>query len=222
MSGAKVLFQTLTTSASARRRSRPNLVRTFGSVSATDFAVGARAVSNGPRSTPCHWAETRSRAERLPGPRGGMKRGGGRNIFLIATLLRNSPLGCGDALGLGVFVHDEHAVRLEVIIAGEGVAGEKVVHRFVKLEPHLGVLMVQQEVNVCAVLLAQADFDVVRHLEERVKVAKLAQPDDQVVVEMLVAERADVNGFAQAISVHRDGGTADIKILRVGGENRAL
>ncbi len=39
---------------------------------------------------------------------------------------------------------------------------------------------------------------------------------------MLVALRADVNGFAQAESVHRHGRPAGVEILRVGGQHLAV
>ena len=38
------------------------------------------------------------------------------------------------------------------------------------------------------------------------KAEQLAQPDDQVVVEMLVAHHADINGLAEAITVHCQAG----------------
>ena len=44
----------------------------------------------------------------------------------------------------------------------------------------------------------------------------LPQPRHQVVIEMLVALGADVNGLAEAEGVHGDGGLAGVKILGIG------
>ena len=82
--------------------------------------------------------------------------------------------------------------------------------------------MVQQEINPGVVFLSQADFDGVGHFEQRKEIAQLPQPDDQVVVKMLVAHGADVDGLAEAEGVHRHGGPAAVKILGVGGEDLAI
>ena len=42
----------------------------------------------------------------------------------------------------------------------------------------------------------------IRHLEQGMEVAQLAQPGDQIVVEMLVALGADIDGLAQTEGVH--------------------
>src|SRR5437879_2630518 len=81
MLGSSRWFQTLTTSASARRRSMRKSERTLGSTAFTDLARKACAFSSGARLIPRHWARMRSRDVILPGPRGGMWRGGGENIF---------------------------------------------------------------------------------------------------------------------------------------------
>jgi len=71
----------------------------------------------------------------------------------------------------GMLVENEHAVRLKVVIARESIAGEKVVHGFVELDPQWRALVVEQKIHLCIVLLAHADLDIVRDLEERMKVA---------------------------------------------------
>ena len=65
--------------------------------------------------------------------------------------------------------------------------------------------MIQQEIEPRVLLLPHADLDGVRHFQERMQIAKLAQPDNQVIVKMLVAHRPDVNCLAEAEGVHRDG-----------------
>ena len=51
--------------------------------------------------------------------------------------------------------------------------------------------------------------------------AHLAQPGDEVVIKMLVAHGAEVNGPAQAEGVHRQGRPAGIKILGISRQNLA-
>ena len=48
----------------------------------------------------------------------------------------------------------------------------------------------------------------------------MPEPSDQVVVEMLVAHGADVDGLAEAKAVHGDGWLAGVKIFGKGGKNR--
>ena len=122
----------------------------------------------------------------------------------------------------GMFVQNENAVRLQIVISGKRVSGQKIVHRFIKLQPQRGALMVQKEIDFRIVLLPQADFDVVGDLEQRMEVAQLPQPDHEVGIEMLMALCADVNCFAQSKGVHGYGGPAGIKVLRVGGEDLAI
>ena len=95
-------------------------------------------------------------------------------------------------------------------------------HRFVELDANRRILMVEQEVNPGVVFLAQTDLHRVGHFEQRKEVAQLAQPHDQVVVKVLVAHRADVNGFAEAEGVHGQCRSAGVKILCVGGEDLAF
>ena len=121
----------------------------------------------------------------------------------------------------GMFVEDEHAVRREVVVAGEGVAGEEIVHGLVKLDAHGRILVVEQKKDAHAFLLAHADFDVFGHFEQGLQAAHLAQPRNEVVIKMLVAHRADVNGLAEAEVVHGHGGAAGVKILRVSRQNLA-
>lgn len=46
-----------------------------------------------------------------------------------------------------MFVEDQHTVWRQIVVAGEGVAGEEIVHRLVKLDSHRRILVVQQEEN---------------------------------------------------------------------------
>ena len=66
-----------------------------------------------------------------------------------------------------------------------------------------------------------ADLDVFGHFEQRMQAAHLAQPGDEVVVKMLVAHGADVNGLAEAEVVHRHGRPAGVKILRISRQHLA-
>src|ERR1043166_2190 len=50
--------------------------RTFGRTSPADLERRACAFSSGAKSMPRHWASTRWRGLILPGPSGGMRRGG--------------------------------------------------------------------------------------------------------------------------------------------------
>lgn len=105
--------------------------------------------------------------------------------------------GCSQARTL---VEHEHAVRREIVVAGEGLAGQKIVHRLVEGDAHGGILVVEQEINLLVALLPEADFDVVGHLEQRMEVAQLARPQDQVEIKTLLADRADVDGPGRGCS----------------------
>ena len=76
----------------------------------------------------------------------------------------------------GMFVEDEHAVRRKVVVAGEGVAREEVVHGLVKLDAHGRILVVEQKEDARAFLFAHADFDVFGDFEQGLQAAHLAQP----------------------------------------------
>jgi hypothetical protein len=47
------------------------------------------------------------------------------------------------------------------------------VHRFVELNAHRGVLVIEQEEHLGGVRLAQADFHIFRHFEQRMQTAQL-------------------------------------------------
>ena len=81
-------------------------------------------------------------------------------------------------------------------------------HRLVKLDAHRRVLVIQQEENLRAFLFPHAHLHGVRHLEQRMQIAHLAQPGDEIVVKMLVALRADIYRLAQAVGIHRHGRAA--------------
>ena len=120
-----------------------------------------------------------------------------------------------------MLIQNEHAVRLQVEIAGKCVACKEIVHRFIKLDAKGRTLMVEKEKDVGIVFLAHADFDLVRHFEQRMNVAHLTKPSDQIGVEMLMALGADIDSFSKAKSVHGHGRAAGVEILGIGGENLA-
>src|SRR5262245_57291591 len=95
-------------------------------------------------------------------------------------------------------------------------------HRLIELQAQRRVLVVEEEKDFASILLSEADFDIVGHLEQRLEVAKLAQPGDQIVIKMRVAERADIDGLAESESVHRDGWMPSIEVLGIGGQDLAL
>ena len=53
-------------------------------------------------------------------------------------------------------------------------------------------------------------------------IAHLPQPGEQIVIKVLMALGANVDGFAKAKGVHRHRGLAGIEVLRVSGEDLAI
>ena len=45
-------------------------------------------------------------------------------------------MGSGGRLRAGMFIEHQDAMRREVVVAGEGVAGQEIVHGLVKLDAH--------------------------------------------------------------------------------------
>src|SRR6266850_2214390 len=82
--------------------------------------------------------------------------------------------------------------------------------------------MIEKEKNAIVISLAQADFDIIRHLEQGMEVTQLAQPGEQVVVEMLVALGADIDGLAQTEGVHGHRRAAVVKVFGIGGQDLAV
>ena len=121
-----------------------------------------------------------------------------------------------------MFVEDEDAMWLEVEISGNGGAGEEIMHGLIKLDAVRGSIVIEQKINVGVVFVAHADFDLIGHFDQRMDIAELAEPGDEIGVEMLMALGADVNRFAEAEGVHRHGRAAGIKILGVGRKNLAV
>ena len=121
-----------------------------------------------------------------------------------------------------MFVEDENAVRLEVEVSRNSCAGEEIVHGLVKLYAVWSSLVVEQEKDVRIVSVAHADFDLIGYFEQRVNVAHLPKPREQIGVEMLMALGADVDGFTQAEGVHGHGGTACVEVFGVGSEDLAV
>ena len=113
-------------------------------------------------------------------------------------------------------------MRLQVEVSGEGIAGEKIVHRFVKLNAVGGGLMIEKEVNVCIVPVTHADLNLIGHFEQGMNIAHLAKPGNQIRIEMLMALSADVNGFAKTECVHGHRGAACIKIFGVSSQYLAV
>src|SRR5882724_4188193 len=128
---------------------------------------------------------------------------------------------CERESGLGfrrrMVIEHEDAVGREVEITGDGRAGEEIVHGLVELDADGGVLVVQQEIDAGVFLLAQADLDGVGHFQEGLDVAGLPEPDDEVLVKMLVAHGADVDGLAEAEIVQGHGRATGVEILAEGG-----
>src|SRR5262249_7434898 len=122
----------------------------------------------------------------------------------------------------GVFVEDENAVGLQVEISGNGCAGQKIVHGFVKLDAERRALMVEKEIDVSVISVSHADFDLVGDLEQRMNIAHLPKPGEEVGIEMLMALGADVDGLAQTEGVHGHGRAACIKIFGVGSQYLAV
>src|SRR5476651_912906 len=81
--------------------------------------------------------------------------------------------------------------------------------------------MVEEKINAGAFFFPHADLNTFGNFEEWMEVAHLAQPENKIVVKMLVALGADVNGLAEAEGVHRQGGAPGVKILHIGRENLA-
>src|SRR6185369_8104529 len=113
-------------------------------------------------------------------------------------------------------------MRLQIIVARECITGEEIMHRFVELNSYRRSLMVQQEKNAGIVFLPHADLDGIGHFEERVEVAHLAQPDDQVAIKGLMTLRADVDGFAKPIRIHGHSRAARVTVFGIRGENLTL
>ena len=151
----------------------------------------------------------------------GMGQGGGFEDIARPSIRHLPSAICHLHFLLRLFVEDEDAVRGEVVVAGEGAAGEGVVHGLEEGDAHGGILVVDEEVDFDAVALPHADFHGVGHLEQRVDADELAQPDHEIVVELLVAHGADVDGASTAEGVRGDGGATGVEILRVGADDLA-
>src|SRR5260221_1544197 len=144
--------------------------------------------------------------------------GPGEPAFISTS--EQSGFRCGNFV-FRMLVQHKHAVGWKIVVAGKGVAREKIVHRFVKLDADGRVLVVEQKENARALLFPHTDLDAFGNLEQRMEAAHLAQPHNEVVVKMLVAHRADVNGFAEAEGIDRDGGAAGVKVLHIRRQNLA-
>ena len=125
-------------------------------------------------------------------------------------------------LGDSVFVEDENTVRLEVKVPGNSCAGKEIVHGFVKLNAVWSGLMIEQEIDVGIVFVPHADFNLIGHFKQRMDIAHLPKPGEQVSIEMLMALGADVDGFSKAKRVHRHRRAARIKVFGVGGQYLAV
>lgn len=73
-------------------------------------------------------------------------------------------------------VENEDAVGREVIISGKRITREKIMHRFVELNPHWRILVVEQKKHPGAVLFPHADLDVFRNFKQGMEIARRAKP----------------------------------------------
>jgi hypothetical protein len=121
-----------------------------------------------------------------------------------------------------MFVEDQNAVRLEVKVSGNSCAGQEVMHGLVKLDAEGRSLMVEEEKDVGIVFVAHADLNLIGHFEQRMNIAHLTKPGNEVGIEMLMALSADVDGLSKAERVHGHGGTACVEVFGVGSEDLAV
>src|SRR5438270_13790320 len=98
------------------------------------------------------------------------------------------------------------------MVAGKSFASQKIMHRFEKRNAHRRVLMIEQEIDFGVLIFPHADLDHVRHLEQRMESAELAEPHHQIVIKKLMADGADVNGSAVAVWIESHGGATGIEI----------
>src|SRR5262245_55260053 len=111
------------------------------------------------RSTPRHCAKTRSRAAFLAGARGALcLLGKGNTDKSRLTGLRLCPWRA-------MLIEYQDPMRLQVVIAREGVAGEKIVHGLIELDTQRGTLMVEEEKDTAVVALPHAHLHCIRHFE---------------------------------------------------------
>src|SRR5262249_20607339 len=144
---------------------------TPGTNSPIAFTRWVRAFSSSERFTRRHSASAVSLGESLIFDESGGGRGGGRRLgagwdssgvgrLLFGGrgrgLLRFARLS-GLFLGNG-FVQNQHPMGGQIVIPGESLACEKVVHRFVKVQAHVRGLVVEQKVNLAIVFLPHAHF----------------------------------------------------------------
>src|SRR5579864_7990957 len=139
-------FHTFRISASLRRRSMRKSRSTLGSTALVGTARRHCPFSSGTTSTPRHWARTLRRLLFFPGPTGGSFAKGKR-----AMIER------GSGFGRSVFIQHQHAVGLQVVIAGEGIAREEIVHWFVERDSDRGTLVVQKKENAGVIFLTHAN-----------------------------------------------------------------
>ena len=67
---------------------------------------------------------------------------------------------------------------LDVKISRNGGAAQEIVHGLVKLNPVRCGVVVEEEKDVGIIFVAHADLNLVRHFEQRMNVAQLAEPGD--------------------------------------------
>jgi hypothetical protein len=121
-----------------------------------------------------------------------------------------------------MFVEDKNAMGLEVIIAGESVAGEEVVHGFVKLKAQRRALMIKQKEYTCIVFLPETHLNSVGHFQEGMEIAHLTQPGDQVAIKMGMTLGTDVYGLPQTVIVESHRRAASIELFGESGQDLAF
>ena len=89
--------------------------------------------------------------------------------------------------GRAMFIQYQDAMGWQIVVSGESISGQKVMHRFIELEPKWRVLMIQKEIYPGIIFLPQTDLNVIGHFQQRMQVAQLPQPNDQIIIEVLVA-----------------------------------
>src|SRR6267378_107157 len=70
--------------------------------------------------------------------------------------------------------------------------------------------------------MAHTDLELIGYFEQGMDIAQLAEPGNQIGVEMLMALGADIDGFAETEGVHCHRRFARVEILRIGGEDLAV
>ena len=66
-----------------------------------------------------------------------------------------------------MFIQHKNTVGRQIVITSESAGREKIVHRFVKLDSHGRILVIEEEINSRVSALPQAHFDGVGNFQQR-------------------------------------------------------